>query len=112
MVIEEFAQQFAIVQVEDVLANKMPVLAALVVELLAPNKIHLAQEDDLELQDLIDRTKRGEAFRFYLTEGGTLKTSSGKMVIPNDAKLRIEILMKLIKYDTLFIPAIIRYTRI
>jgi hypothetical protein len=52
-----------------VLTVETPVLATLVVVPLAPNKIKQAQEDDLELQDLIDMTKRGEASRFYLLEG-------------------------------------------
>jgi hypothetical protein len=56
------------------------------------DRIKQAQEDDLELQDLIDRIRHREASRFYLTEEGTLKTSSGRTVIPNDAELRRDIL--------------------
>jgi hypothetical protein len=58
------------------------------------DRIRLAQEDELELQDLIDRTYRGEATGFYLTGEGMLKTSSGRTVIPNDAELRRDILDK------------------
>jgi hypothetical protein len=42
VVIEEQAQQITIVQVLDVLTYETPILAALVVERLAPNKIRLA----------------------------------------------------------------------
>jgi hypothetical protein len=40
----------------------------------------------------MDRARRGEADGFYLTEGGTLKTSSGRAVIPSNAELRRDIL--------------------
>jgi hypothetical protein len=56
VVIEELAQQFAIAWTEDVLTNKAPVLATLVVKLLAPNRIRQAQENDLELRDLLRET--------------------------------------------------------
>jgi hypothetical protein len=36
--------------------------------------------------------RRGEAYGFYLTKEGTLETRNGRTVIPNDAKLRREIL--------------------
>ncbi|XP_062164946.1 uncharacterized protein LOC133871525 [Alnus glutinosa] len=61
------------------------------------DRIRVAQEDDLELQDLRDKARQGEADGFYLTEGGTLKTSSGKIVIPSDAELRRDILDELVK---------------
>jgi len=68
-------------------------MAALIVKPQYLDKIRQAQEeDDLELQDLIDRTRCGEASGFYLIEGGTLKISSRRTVIPNDAELRREIL--------------------
>jgi hypothetical protein len=68
-------------------------MAALIVKPQYLDKIRHAQEDDLELQDhLLDRTRCGEASEFYPVEGGTLNTSSGRKVIPNDAELRREIL--------------------
>jgi hypothetical protein len=40
----------------------------------------------------MDMARRGEADGFYLTEGGTLKTGSGRAVIPSNAELRRDIL--------------------
>jgi len=59
--------------------------------LLNVDRIRVAHEDDLELQDLRDKARQGEADGFYVTEGGTLKTSSGRIVIPSDAELRRDI---------------------
>jgi hypothetical protein len=67
-------------------------LAGLVVQPQSLDRIRQAQQDDFELQDLIDRTRRGEASRFYLTEEGVLKTRNGKTVIPNDAELKRDII--------------------
>jgi hypothetical protein len=92
VVIEELAQQFAIAWTEDVLTNKTPVLAALVVKLLAPNKIRQAQENDLELRDLLRETTWGEATSFHFSPNRVLKTEDGRIVVPNNAELRREIL--------------------
>jgi hypothetical protein len=92
VLIEQLAQQFAVVKIEEVLNGGPPILVALVVKPQSLDRITQVQEDDLELQDLIDRTRRGEAAGFYLTEGGTLMTTSGIAVIPNDAELRRDIL--------------------
>jgi hypothetical protein len=92
VLIEQLAQQFAVVKIEEVLNGGPPILVALVVKPQSLYRITQVQEDDLELQDLIDRTRRGEAAGFYLTEGGTLMTTSGIVVIPNDAELRRDIL--------------------
>jgi hypothetical protein len=92
VLIEQLAQQFAVVKIEEVLNGGPPILVALVVKPQSLYRITQVQEDDLELQDLIDRTRRGEAAGFYLTEGGTLMTTSGIAVIPNDAELRRDIL--------------------
>jgi hypothetical protein len=67
-------------------------MAASVVQPQCLDRIKQAQEDDLKLQDLIDRTRHGEAYGFYLTEGGTLKTNNRRAVIPNDVELRRKIL--------------------
>jgi hypothetical protein len=90
--IEQLVQQFAVVQIDEVLTGGPPILAALIVKPQSLDRVRQVQEDDLELQDLIDRTRRREASRFYLIEGGTLMTSSGRAIIPNDAELRRDIL--------------------
>jgi hypothetical protein len=92
VLMEQLSQQFAIVQIDEVLTGGPPIMAALVVQPQSLDIIRKAQEDDLELQDLIDRTRPGEASGFYPTEEGTLKTSSGRIVVPNDAELRRDIL--------------------
>jgi len=89
---DQLSQQFAMVQIDTVMTGGPPIMAALVVQPNSLDRIKLAQEDDLELQDLIDRTRRDEATGFYLTGEGMLKTSSGRIVIPNNAELRKDIL--------------------
>jgi hypothetical protein len=112
VLIEQLAQQFAIVQIDEVLIGGPPILAALVVKSQSLDKIRQVQEDDLELQDLIDRTRRGEASGFYLTKGGTLMTSSGRVVIPNDAELRRDILNETHQTRYTVHPSTIKCTRI
>jgi ribonuclease HI len=90
--VEQLSQQFAIVQIDEVMTSGPSTIAALVVQPQCIDRIKLAQGDDLELQDLIDRTRHGETFGFYLIEGGTLKTNCERTVIPNDAELRRDIL--------------------
>lgn len=94
MLLEQLAQHFAIVRIDQVLTGGPPITVALVVQPQSLGKFKQAQEDDLELQDLLDRTRRGEASLFYLPEGGVLTTSSGRTVFPNDAELRRDILVK------------------
>jgi ribonuclease HI len=91
-IMSQLSQQFAVVQIDEVMTGGSPIMAALVVESMSDDRIRMAQEDDLELQDLMDRARRGEADGFQLAEGGTLKTSSGRAVIPSNAELRRDIL--------------------
>jgi hypothetical protein len=64
------------------MTSGLPIMAALIVEPQSLDRIKCAQEDDLELEDLIDRTRHSEAIGFYLTGEGMLKTSSGRTVTP------------------------------
>jgi hypothetical protein len=91
MLMQQLAQQFVIAQIDEELTGGPRIMVALVVQPQSLDRIRQAQEDDLELQDLIDRTRCGEASGFYLTKGGTYKTSSGRTVIPNDVELRSEV---------------------
>jgi hypothetical protein len=75
-----------------VLTSESPILAALVVQPLTPTRIKQVQEDDLDLQELIEEAKRGEASGFYIANDGVLKTKDDRTVVPNDADLRREIL--------------------
>jgi len=90
--IDQLSQQFAIIQIDKVMTGGSPIMAALVVHPLSLDRIRYAQENDLGLQDLMDGTRRGEATGFFLTGEGMLKTSGGRIVIPNDAELRRDIL--------------------
>jgi hypothetical protein len=88
----ELSQQFVLVQIDEVMTGGPPIMAALVVERMSIERIRMVQESDLELQDFRVRARQGEVNGFYLTENGTLKTSSGKTVIPCDTELRRDIL--------------------
>jgi len=89
--IEQMLQQFAIVRINEVMTGGPPVMAALVIQPLWNDRIRMAQENDLELQDTIDGARHREASGYYLTEDGILKTGR-RIVIPNDAELRRYIL--------------------
>jgi hypothetical protein len=91
-VVGQLSQQFAIVQIDEVMTGGPPIMAAFVVEPMRVDRIRMEPEDDLELRDLRNKARQGETYGFYLTAGGTLKTSSGKTVIPSDAELRRDIL--------------------
>jgi hypothetical protein len=80
------------VQIDEVMTGGPPIMAAFVVEPMRVDRIRMEPEDDLELRDLRNKARQGETYGFYLTAGGTLKTSSGKTVIPSDAELRRDIL--------------------
>jgi len=80
------------VQIDEVMTGVSPIMAALVVEPMSIERIRMAQESDPKLQDLRVRARQGEANGFYLTENETLKTSSGKTIIPCDTELRRDIL--------------------
>jgi hypothetical protein len=77
-IVSQLSQQFAVVQIDEVMTGGPPVMAALVVESMSEDRIKMAHEDDLELHDLMNKAKRGETDGFYLAEGGTLKTSNGR----------------------------------
>ncbi|XP_062145298.1 uncharacterized protein LOC133852548 [Alnus glutinosa] len=88
----QLSQQFSIVQIDEVMTGGPHIIAAFVVEPMSDDRIRMAQEDDIELQDLRDRARQEEAVGFYITEGGTLKTSNGRRIVPCDAELRKSIL--------------------
>jgi hypothetical protein len=89
---DQLSQQYPIAQIDEVMTGGPPILAALVVQPQSLDRIRHAQENDLKLQDFIDRTRRGETTEFYLTGEGMLKTRIGRIVIPNNTELRRDIL--------------------
>jgi hypothetical protein len=88
----ELSQQFALVQIDEVMTGGPPIMAALVVDPMSIKRIRIAQENDPELQNLRVGARQWEANGFYLTENGTLKISNGKTVIPCDTELMRDIL--------------------
>jgi hypothetical protein len=67
-------------------------LAILVIRPLIYDRIKEAQENDLELQELMEKAKRGDAPDFYFTDDDLLRTGDARTIIPNDAELRRDIL--------------------
>jgi hypothetical protein len=59
---------------------------------LTANRIKIAQENNLELQELMEKANQGIASGFHFTNDDLLRTSDARVVIPNDAKLRRDIL--------------------
>jgi hypothetical protein len=57
---DQLSQQLAIVQIDKVMTGGPPIMVALIIEPQSLDKIRCVQEDDLKLQDLIDRTRHGE----------------------------------------------------
>jgi hypothetical protein len=90
--IDELAQQFSVVQINNTLTGESPTLTALVVQPLTRERIRIAQENDEELKELIAEARNGEAPEFQITSKGVIKTKDGSTVVPNDAELRKEIL--------------------
>jgi hypothetical protein len=90
--IDELAQQFSVVQINNTLTGESPTLAALVVQPLTRERIRIAQENDEELRELIAKARNGEASEFQITSEGVLKTKDGRTIVPNHAELRREIL--------------------
>ena len=90
--IDELAQQFSIVRINSTLTGESPTLVALVVQPLTKERIKIAQENDEELKELIVEARNGEALEFQITSEGVLTTKDGWTVVPNDAKLKREIL--------------------
>jgi hypothetical protein len=90
--IDELTQQFSIVQINNTLTGESPILVALVVQPLTSERIRITQENDEELKELIAEAKNGEALEFQITSEGVSKTKDGRIVVPNDAELRKEIL--------------------
>jgi hypothetical protein len=67
-------------------------LATLVIHPLIFERIKIDQENDLELQELIEKANRGDALGFHLTNDGLLRMRDARIVIPNDVELRRDII--------------------
>ena len=67
-------------------------IAALIIRPLTADRIKLAQENDLELQELMEKAKQGKAPCVHFTNDDLLRIGDTRVVIPSDAKLRRDIL--------------------
>jgi hypothetical protein len=88
----QLAKQLGMIQLDVAPSVKDVVLAALIIRPLTANRIKIAQENDLGLQQLMEKTSQGKAPCFYFTEDGLLRTGDARTVIPNDAELKRDIL--------------------
>jgi hypothetical protein len=64
---------------------KDAILAALIIRLLIADRIKIAQENDLGLQQLMEKASQGKAPSFHFPEDDLLRTGDARIVIPNDA---------------------------
>jgi hypothetical protein len=67
-------------------------LATLVIHPLISSRIKMAQENYLQLQELMEKANQGDAPGYYFTDDGLLRTGDARIVIPNDEELRRDIL--------------------
>lgn len=72
------------IQLDVAPSMKDDVLAALIIRLLTADIIKIAQENDLGLQQLMEKVSQGKAPGFYFTEDDLLRTGDDRTVIPNN----------------------------
>jgi hypothetical protein len=89
---DQLAKQLGMIQLEVAPNDDDAAIAALIIQPLTANRIKIAQENDLELQELIEKANQGMASGFHFTNDNLLRTSDARVVIPNDAKLKRDIL--------------------
>ncbi|XP_062164975.1 uncharacterized protein LOC133871563 [Alnus glutinosa] len=81
----QLAKQLGMIQLDVAPSVKDAILAALIIRPLTADRIKIAQENDLGLQQLMEKTSQGKASGFYFTEDDLLRTGDARAVIPNDA---------------------------
>jgi hypothetical protein len=89
---DQLAQQLGMIQLDVTPTKEQAANATLVIQPLISNRIKVAQENDLELQELMEKVKRGEAPGFHFTNDDLLRTGDARTVVPNDAELKRDIL--------------------
>jgi hypothetical protein len=87
---DQLAQCVEIIQLNAI--EERVALVTLVIHPLTSDKIQLAQENDLELQELMEKANHSKASRFHFTNDGLLRMGDARIVIPNDMELRRDIL--------------------
>jgi len=84
---------------------KDAVLAALIIRPLIADRIKIAQENDLGLQQLMEKVSQGKALGFHFTNDDLFRTGDARVVIPNNAELRRDILNEAYKTRYIAHPA-------
>jgi hypothetical protein len=80
------------VHLDGVLTGELSLLATLVIRPLTVTRVKLAQENDPELKELMEKANCGDASSFPFTTYETLKAKNGWIAVPNHVELRREIL--------------------
>jgi hypothetical protein len=89
---DQLAQQMGMIKLSVTPTEEQVALATLVIRPLIFDRIKMAQENDLELQELMEKANHDDAPGFHFTDDNLLRTGDARTVIPNDAELRREIL--------------------
>jgi hypothetical protein len=92
--LDRLAQQFRMIQFDTRSTTKGMSLATLIVQPMLTNWIKVAQEKNPELKELREKASQWGAHGFNVASDGLLRTNDSRMVLPEDDKLRIEILEK------------------
>jgi hypothetical protein len=87
----QLANQLGMIQLDVAPRMKCHPTAFIICQLTA-DRIKIAQENDLGLQQLKEKASQGKAPGFNFTEDDLLRTGDARTVIPNDAELRRDIL--------------------
>jgi hypothetical protein len=90
--LNQLAKQLGMIQLEVTLNDDDAAIVALIIRPLTADRIKIAQENDLELQELMEKANQGMASSFHFTNHDLLRTGDARVVTPNDAKLRRDIL--------------------
>jgi hypothetical protein len=89
---DQLAKQLGMIQLEVAPNDDDAAMAALIIRPLTADQIKIAQENDPELQELREKANQGMASGFHFTNDDLLRTGDARVVIPNNAKLRRDIL--------------------
>jgi hypothetical protein len=89
---DQLAQQMGMIQLNVAPTEEQAALATLVIHPLIFDRIKMAQENDLELWELMEKSNCGNASEFYFIDDGLLRMGDARTVVPNDMELRRDIL--------------------
>jgi hypothetical protein len=85
--LDQLAQHIGMIQLDITPTEEQATLTTLVIQPLTADRIKVAQENDLKLQELMEKANRGDAPGFHFTNDDLLRTRDARIVIPNDAEL-------------------------